>query len=233
MTTTADDPRVAEPDLPSGEIVLPAPPEVEDDEGSGGVLTNVIPMLGSLGSVAVMATMGSTSSAAQERSLLAAGMFLVATVGFVVVQLDRHRAGRLRRADRARTAYLRHLGAVREVIRETARQQRDALLRLHPDPAALPALAEERSRVWERGASHADALQVRYGVEDQPFSRNLVAPDPVASGRADPAAVRALHRLLAVHRAQSGLPATVDLRAVSTGSRSAGPPRRRVRWRGR
>ena len=121
MTSTAGRRRPAAPEPPSGEIVVQAPPEIEDHESSSGVLTSAIPMLGSLGSVAVMATMGSPTSAGQERSLLAAGMFLVATVAFVLAQLDRQRTTRLRRADAARTAYLRHLGTVRAIARRGGR----------------------------------------------------------------------------------------------------------------
>ena len=192
---------------------MQAPPEIEDDESSSGVLTSAIPMLGSLGSVAVMATMGSPTSAGQERSLLAAGMFLVATVAFVLAQLDRQRTTRLRRADTARTAYLRHLGTVRAIARQAAAQQRAAMVWRHPDPASLPSLAEERSRVWERTVTDSEFLQVRYAVCSQPLSLDLVAPDSAAVERVDPAAAAALHRLLAVHRVQPNLPATVDLRA--------------------
>jgi S-DNA-T family DNA segregation ATPase FtsK/SpoIIIE len=198
---------------PSGEIVLQAPPEIEDDESSGGVLTSAIPMLGSLGSVALMTTMGSQTSQGQERSLLAAGMFIVATVAFVLAQLDRQRTRRLRRANGARTAYLRHLGYVRTIAREAAGQQRAAMMWRHPDPASLPSLAEERTRVWEHTATDSEFLQVRYGVCSQPLSLDLVAPDSAAAERVDPAAAAALHRLLAVHRVQQNLPATVDLRA--------------------
>ena len=211
MTSTGRGPAAPEP--PSGEIVLQPPPEIEDDESSGGVLTSAIPMLGSLGSVAVMATMGSPTSQGQERSLLAAGMFLVSTVGFVLVQLDRHRTSRLRRVNGARTAYLRYLGTVRALAREAAAQQRAALVWRHPDPADLPSLAEERSRVWEHSVTDSEFLQVRYGVRSQPLSLGLVAPDSTSTDRVDPAAAAALHRLLAVHRVQPHLPATVDLRS--------------------
>jgi S-DNA-T family DNA segregation ATPase FtsK/SpoIIIE len=213
VTSTAGARRLAPPDPPTGEIVLPAPPELEDDESSSGVLTSAIPMLGSLGSVAVMATMGNPTSAGQERSLLAAGMFLVATVAFVVAQLDRQHTTRLRRANRARTAYLRHLGGVRAIAREAAAQQRAAMVWRHPDPSSLPSLAEERSRVWERTVTDSEFLHVRYGVCSQPLSLDLVAPDSTPADRVDPASAAALHRLLAVHRVQPGLPTTVDLRA--------------------
>jgi S-DNA-T family DNA segregation ATPase FtsK/SpoIIIE len=175
----------------------------------------VIPVLGSLGSVAVMATMGSATSAGRERSLWAAGIFLLATVGFVLAQLDRHRVVRLRRTHRARTAYLRRLVAVRAEVREAAAAQRAALLRRHPAPGALPALVAEGSRVWERAGEHPDFLHVRYGVGPRPLSVTLVASESAESAEsADPVAASALHRLLGVHRTQPDLPVVADLRAV-------------------
>ena len=70
--------------MPGGQIVLQAPPELEPHEGAGGVLMNAIPMLGSLGSIVLVATMGGARAAG--RSFIAAGMFLFATLGFIVVQ---------------------------------------------------------------------------------------------------------------------------------------------------
>ncbi|HET7067142.1 MAG TPA: type VII secretion protein EccCa [Nocardioides sp.] len=195
-------------------VELRAPPELPSSEGAGGVLANAIPMLGSLGSIVLVATMGSSAPGGRARSLLAAGMFLLATLGFIVVQLDRQRKQRTETVNASRTEYLRHLGAVRTIAREAASQQRASLLRQHPAPSALPALAEERSRVWERGVNEAGFLQVRYGVSSQPLSLELVPPDSVPIEYVDPAAASALHRLLAVHRVQSNLPAAVDLRAI-------------------
>ncbi len=82
----------------------------------------------------------------------------------------------------------------------------------HPDPASLPSLAAERTRVWEHTVTDSEFLQVRYGVCSRPLSLDLVAPDFAADG-VDPAAAAALRRLLAVQRVQPTLPATVDLRA--------------------
>jgi DNA segregation ATPase FtsK/SpoIIIE, S-DNA-T family len=202
----------AKPEPPTGEIVLRAPPAIEEPEGVGGILTNAVPMLGSLGTVALMASSGSTATG-QARSLAAAGVFVVATLAFVALQLDRHRRGRALASTRARTAYLRYLRTVRATVRDAADRQRAALLWVHPDPSALPALAEERSRVWESGRADARFLHVRYGVCSQPLSLRLVPPDSAAIEQADPAAASALHRLVAVHRLQPDLPAAVDLRA--------------------
>nr|WP_179665812.1 type VII secretion protein EccCa [Nocardioides panaciterrulae] len=196
--------------MPSGQLVLQPPPEIEANEGASGVLMNAIPMLGSLGSIVLVATMGKDTGG---RSYLAAGMFLFATLGFIVVQLDRQRKQRAQQVTGSRTEYLRYLANVRAMARDAADQQRRALSWHHPEPGALPALVEERSRVWEHGASDPGFLHVRYGVCAQPLSLDLVPPESAPIDQVDPVAASALHRLLVVHRLQPDLPASVDLRA--------------------
>ena len=213
MTTTLRGTRIEQPEMPGGEIKLQSPPEIEQAEGASGVLMNAIPMLGSLGSIVLVATMGSTTPGGSGRSFLAAGMFLFATLGFIVVQIDRQRKQRAQTVTGSRTEYLRYLGTIRKIAREAAAQQRAALLWQHPDPASLPSLAEERTRVWEHTASDAQFLHVRYGVCSQPLALELVPPDSAPVDQLDPAAASALHRLLVVHRVQPNLPASVDLRA--------------------
>lgn len=210
MSTTLRGARLDEPEMPTGQIVLQPPPEIEQNEGAAGVLMNAIPMLGSLGSIVLVATMGSATGG---RSYIAAGMFLFATLGFILVQLDRQRKQRNQQVSGSRTEYLRYLANVRKVAREAADQQRRALTWHHPEPSALPALAEERSRVWEHGVSDSNFLHVRYGVCAQPLSLELVPPESAPIDQVDPAAASALHRLLVVHRLQPDLPASVDLRA--------------------
>ena len=210
MSTALRGARLDAPELPTGQIVLQPPPGIEQREGASGVLVHAIPMLGSLGSIVLVATMGSRSGG---RGYIAAGMFLFATLGFIIVQLDRQRRQRVQQVTASRTAYLRHLAQVREVARKAAAQQRQALTWHHPEPSALPSLAEERSRVWERDSSDARFLHVRYGVCAQPLSMELVPPDS-AVHQVDPAAASALHRLLVVHRRQPDLPASIDLRTV-------------------
>ncbi|WP_139979277.1 type VII secretion protein EccCa [Nocardioides litoris] len=223
MTTTPTPARPAapagreRPEPPSGQLVLKAPPRLQPGEGVSGVALTAIPMLGSLGSVVLVATITRSAGASSEagvRSLLAAGMFLLATVGFVVLQVDRQRRQRGQQVSGSRTEYLRYLAGVRSLVRQAGRQQRDALTWHHPAPEALPALAEERSRVWERGGGDPRRLHVRWGTSTQALTLELVPPDSTTEDHADPAAVSALHRLLQVHRVQPDLPAALDLRAV-------------------
>ena len=211
MSTTLRGGRLDQPEMPTGEIVLQAPPQLEQHEGASGVLMNAIPMLGSLGSIVLVASIG--GAAGGGRSYLAGGMFLFATVGFIVVQIDRQRKQRAQQVTGSRTEYLRYLANVRKVAREAADQQRRALTWQHPAPSALPSLAEERSRVWEHHSSDPHFLHVRYGLCAQPLALDLVAPETTVVDQVDPAAASALHRLLVVHRLLPNLPASIDMRA--------------------
>ena len=167
-------------------------------------------MLGSLGSIVLVATMGGAN---RGRSFLAAGMFLFATLGFIIVQIDRQRKQRAQQVTGSRTEYLRYLSNIRKVARDAADQQRRALNWHHPEPTALPSLAEDRTRLWEHGPTDDNYLHVRYGLCSQPLSLELVPPESAPVDQVDPAAASALHRLLVVHRLQPNLPASIDLRA--------------------
>ncbi|MEO9322015.1 type VII secretion protein EccCa [Nocardioides sp. C4-1] len=205
--------RVEQPEMPTGQIVLQPPPQIQQAEGAGSVAMNAIPMLGSLGSIVLVATMSTGANANPTRSFLAAGMFLFATLGFIVVQIDRQRKQRTQQVVGSRTEYLRYLASVRKTARNAAAQQRRALTWHHPDPAALPSLAEERTRVWEHGSTDPRFLHIRYGRCAQPLALELVPPESAPIDDVDPAAASALHRLLVVHRTQPDLPASIDLRA--------------------
>ncbi|HWJ65757.1 MAG TPA: type VII secretion protein EccCa [Nocardioides sp.] len=200
------------PELPTGQLQLQPPPQIQPSEGAAGVAMNAIPMLGSLGSIVLVAGLGGNSGN-QSLRFIAAGMFLFATLGFIVVQIDRQRKQRQQQVTGSRTEYLRYLSTVRGVARDAADQQRRALTWLHPSPTALPALAEDRSRIWERSSADPSFLQVRYGTCAQPLALELVPPEGAPIDDVDPASASALHRLLVVHRLQPDLPASIDLRA--------------------
>ncbi|HSO65808.1 MAG TPA: type VII secretion protein EccC, partial [Ornithinibacter sp.] len=196
--------------MPTGRIALQPPPEITPSDGASGLLLQAVPMLGSLGSIGFVAM-----SQSGPRAWFTAGMFLLASVGFVLAsgvrQRQQHTAGVLA----ARREYLAYLTEVRGTIRDAAGRQRGAALWDYPDPAALPALAAEGSRVWERTASDGDFLQVRMGTTAQPLCLTLEPPQTPPLAQLDPVAASALHRLLSTHRVQPGLPASAALRAWS------------------
>ncbi len=207
-TTLGRGQKLEPPEMPGGQLILQAPPELAPNEGAGGALMMALPMLGSVGSIVFVAT-----SQSGGKGYIAAGMFLVATLGFVGVSIDRQRKQRAAKVSGARREYLQYLSGVRKVVREAATQQRQSLLWHHPFPAALPAIAEDRTRLWERTPDSPQHLQVRYGLTSQPLALELVPPETAPIEQLDPVAASALHRLLVVHRVQPDLPAALDLRA--------------------
>ena len=204
--------RLDQPELPEGQLQLQPPPQIEQAEGASGVLMNAIPMLGSLGSIVLVATMSGASTGG--RQYIAAGMFLFATLGFVVVQIDRQRKQRIQQVTGTRTEYLRYLGNVRQLAREAADQQRRALTWHHPDPARAA-----RDRRGPHPASGSTAAPTRSSCTSATACATSRSRSSWCRRRArpidqvDPAAASALHRLLVVHRLQPDLPASVDLRA--------------------
>ncbi len=196
------------PQVPTGRIALQPPPEITPSDGASGLLLQAVPMLGSLGSIGFVAM-----SQSGPRAWFTAGMFLLASVGFVLAsgvrQRQQHTAGVLA----ARREYLAYLAEVRGTIREAATRQRQASLWDYPDPASLPAIAAEGSRVWERSVSDPDFLQVRMGTTAQPLCLTLEPPETPPLAQLDPVAASALHRLLSTHHVQPGLAASAALPA--------------------
>ena len=200
--------RIAPPPMPSGDLELQAPPPLHAGEGAGStVIMTAVPMLGSLGAVAFVATSGNGSI----QSYLAAGMFLLASLGFVGVSIWRARSGRTAQATSNRREYLNYLRGVRERARTAGTEQRKHLSWIHPDPHALAAVAEDRTRVWERSPGDDDWLLVRYACGPQRLGLELRPPESDPIERLDPVSASALHRLLATHRILPDLPTAIAL----------------------
>ncbi|MBF4163541.1 type VII secretion protein EccCb [Nocardioides acrostichi] len=206
MTRPATAPR-ADP------LVLPAVPDLAPAEGAGGLVANALPMLGSMGSIALVAS-SAGSGGDPTRSYLAAGMFLLATLGFVVVQIDRQRSRRAAGISEARAGYQAELDDARHRVRAAAGTQREEALRRCPAPSALPTAL---TGGWPARGEH----RARIGTHAEPLHLPLVAPPPRHS--TDPALADAGARLVQAHRLVPDLPFALDL----TGVRSlqvAGPP---------
>ncbi|WP_449385758.1 type VII secretion protein EccCa [Cellulomonas soli] len=202
--------RPAPPSVPSGKVVLQTPPEIQPSDGVSGMLANAIPMLGSVGSI-VFVAMANPG----PRGTLAAGMFLLASVGFIGVNGWRQRSQHQAAVVGARREYLAYLADLRGTVRHTARRQREAALWSSPDPRSLAAIAEERSRVWERRPGHPEYLHTRVGVGEQPLALELEAPETPPLAQLDPVAASAAHRFLITHRNQQDIPLALDVQAVA------------------
>ncbi|MFJ4044113.1 type VII secretion protein EccCa [Microbacterium sp. NPDC089987] len=200
-------PRLAPPRVPAGRLPVQAPPELQPNDGGMGVLGSLLPMLGSVGAI-VMVTMSNQS----VTGLLTGGMFLLSSLGFVAVNGWRQRSQRQAATLGARREYLAYLSELRQTVRVAARQQRRSGNWHLPAPSTLPYLAEERTRVWERGVNDADFLSVRVGTSDQPLCVTLEAPELPPLAQLDPVAASAAHRFMLTHEVQKDLPLGVTLR---------------------
>lgn len=207
---TASSARLAPPPVPSGRVTLQPPPELQPSEGVSGTLAMMVPMLGSVGSIAFIAV-----AAPGPRGYLAGGMFLLATLGFVGVSIWRQRSQHQSTVVGARREYLAYLAELRTTVRQAARQQRRAALWTNPDPVALAAVAEERTRVWERRPEDLDFLHARIGLTDQPLALELEPPDTAPLAQLDPVAASAAHRFLVTHGVQRDLPVSLDVRSTA------------------
>ncbi|MCL2849830.1 MAG: type VII secretion protein EccC, partial [Micrococcales bacterium] len=181
--------RVVAPEIPTGTIVVKAPPDLPAAGQAGSGLTSMLPMLGSLGSVVMISVMrpGPTG-------FLIGGMFLMSSLGFVLVNGWRQRSQRTGEVTRNRREYLGYLASIRADVRAAATQQRQAANWRFPHPSTLVFLAEDRARVWERIAADEEFLQVRVGLADQPSSLALQPPDVPSFAQTDPVCAAAAHR---------------------------------------
>lgn len=199
-------PRLAPPSMPSGRIVLQPPPELVPNEGGSGILTSLLPMLGSVGAI-VMVTISNSG----PTGFLIGGMFLLSSLGFVAVNGWRQRSQRNAQVLGNRREYLAYLSDLRETVRVAGRKQRRHGAWITPAPSALPFIAEERSRVWEREPGHDAFLLTRIGTSDQPLSIVLEAPELPPLAQLDPVAASAAHRFMLTHEIQTGIPLGIEL----------------------
>ena len=203
--------RIEPPPMPYGELELQPPPPLYAGEGAASnVLMTAVPLLGSVGSVVFVAMSGKSA-----QSYLAAGLFLLASLGFVGVSIWRARSGKTAQVTSNRREYLNYLRGIRETARRAGSEQRKHLTWIHPEPVALAAVAEEGTRVWERAPSDEDWLLVRYARGPQRLGLELKPPESDTIDKLDPVSASALHRLLATHRILPDLPTAVALNSFA------------------
>lgn len=200
-------PRLAPPRVPTGRVPVQAPPELAPGDGVSNLLSSLLPMLGSIGAI-VMVTISNQG----PTGFITGGMFLLSSLGFVAVNGWRQRSQRQSQILSSRREYLAYLGELRTTVRTAAKQQRRAATWINPAPSALPYLAEDRTRVWERPADDPDFLSVRVGVTDQPLCITLEAPELPPLAQLDPVSASAAHRFMLTHEIQKDLPLAVSLR---------------------
>lgn len=198
--------RLSPPRVPTGKVTLQVPPEIEASDGGSGLLTSMMPMLGSVGAI-VMVSLSNAGPA----GWLTGGMFLVSALGFVFVNGWRQRSQRQAKLLSARREYLAYLSDLRTTVRNAGKAQRRERNWRYPAPETLSFLVEEGTRVWERDASAEDHLTVRVGLTDQPLCLTLEAPELPPVADLDPVATTAAHRFILTHESEPDLPTFIRL----------------------
>ncbi len=199
--------RLQGPVAPKGRIVLQPPPELEASDGVNTVLTSMVPLLGSVSAIVMMLMTNSGLT-----GLLTGGMFMLSSMGFVVVNGVRQRSQRMANLTASRREYLTYLAQTRKAVRTSAYRQRSAALWNAPNPEALVAVACEPARRWERMPSDDDFMTLRLGSHEEELSVKLESPEISALAQLDPVSASAAHRFLIAHSKLRNMPFTVDMR---------------------
>ncbi len=199
--------RLAPPEFPTDDVVIPPPPRVQARAGMARLLPVIA--LGSMAGIAAL-VWASGMAARGPGAVLAPVMMLVSAAGMAAQFGVRGGTGRL---DDQRRRYLAELERLGELLGTATRQQREALTWTHPAPAALWTLVGGR-RMWERGVHDSDFGHVRVGVGPQRLARRMVLPPTGPPDDTDPVTADALRHLVRSYASADEMPVAIALRGI-------------------
>jgi S-DNA-T family DNA segregation ATPase FtsK/SpoIIIE len=212
-------PRHAAPDIPAGELLVEAPPEIPAAPASRWQqFVQVVPML--TGTVATALLFAGRNGGAY--SYIIGGIFGFSTLGMLFTSTG---TGQPKKAEMmaARREYLRHLATLRRRVRETATMQRIGLHYRHPDPHALWSTVDSY-RLWERRPADGDFGVVRVAVGPQTLATPLIPPITRPLEDLEPMTAGALRRFLDAYSVVPDLPVAVSLRSFARVFVRGAPP---------
>ncbi|MEU4606021.1 type VII secretion protein EccCa [Kribbella sp. NPDC023972] len=164
--------RTPAPGVQQQRVIEPAPSLGGGGGGGGGnAMQMLLPMVGSVGSVAMM-TMGRSGPMVMVGIGLL-GLTLIGSIGGMLS--SRSKGGKDRKHQRTR--YLDYLERMRDDFSKEERTSRAQALELNPPPDALLDCVTDVSRLWERRRTDSDFLQPRCGSGRVP-----VVPAVVGAG---------------------------------------------------
>ena len=206
--TVSRPPRRPAPPLPSGQLVLEAPPLIPKPGGRGmGQMLMMLPMVG--GSAAMAFTFGGSGSGPTRYLMM--GVMGLSALGMLGMSAG---GGGRKEMGFARRDYLRQLAQHRVRVTRVAQQQRETLWYLHPDPDELWSLVAGY-RLWERRPDDADFGVARIGLGPQALSTTLVPPATRSLEALEPLSALALRRFITAYTALSDMPAAMAVNGFS------------------
>ncbi len=198
-------PRRSSPDLPSGEVILEAPPEIPKATGRQLMQSlMMVPMMAGSGAMALMFT----GNASGPLRYVVGGLFGMSALGMVGMGMMSGGGAGKREMGYARREYMRQLSQHRVRVTRAALQQRKALAYLHPDPDELWSVAASY-RLWERRRDDADFGVARIGVGPQALATTLIPPATRPLEALEPLSALALRRFITTYTSVPDLPAAM------------------------
>ncbi|MFF0150125.1 type VII secretion protein EccCa [Micromonospora sp. NPDC005203] len=200
--------RQPEPEYPSGEVLLEAPPEVPAPSGRAwGQMMMMLPMLaGSFAMALMFAGRGGSTL-----GYVTGGLFGLSAIGMLGSQLTNNSGGPTKQEMlQKRREYMTHLSRQRRRVLKTVEKQREAAFYRHPDPDALWSVPLG-PRLWERRRGDVDFATVRIGLGPQELATPLVPPPATSLEKLEPMCALALRRFLTTYGEVPDLPVTMAL----------------------
>ncbi|MBB2941768.1 S-DNA-T family DNA segregation ATPase FtsK/SpoIIIE [Actinoplanes lutulentus] len=204
-------PRRPAPAMPAGEVLLDPPPEVPQPTGKAWTRMMMILPMGA-GAAAMALMMGAQRGG--PITYVAGAMYGVSMLGMMAMMATNTGGPGKREMVEARRQYLRHLSQLRAQLRDTIRQQREALYYRNPDPDTLWSLPDS-GRLWERRRGDADFTVIRVAVGPQEVATRLVPPQTRPVDELEPLCATALRRFVNAYSVVPDLPVSVSLRDFS------------------
>lgn len=204
--------RVYPPVVPTHDIVVSAPPVVQNAQG--GVLSwlqYVLPSVGMLGSLVFIFAFHTSIL-----MILAGGAFAICAIGSGVLMAFVQRRMAKNQRKRQRTGYLEYLALQRKRLLQLAKEQRLMVSRLYPPYEELATRVEERETLWERRPADQDFLSVCIGSGPGPLACKLTLDrgDGNFMTRFVPELLTEAESLVTEYNYLDDLPAIVSLRNV-------------------
>ncbi|GHH44113.1 type VII secretion protein EccCa [Lentzea cavernae] len=204
------------PEMPEGELVLDAPPEIPPPAGRQWTqVLMALPMVLMMAAMVLMfsGSFGQLGSSGTIR-YVTMGLFGFAMLAMVGVAFLNGGGPSKREMGNARRLYLRGLSQHRVRVGRAARRQRTALWYLHPDPATLWSVADS-FRLWERRRGDDDFGVVRIGLGRQNLATTLITPDTKPLEQLEPLSALALRQFITTHSEVPDLPLAMAVNGFS------------------
>ncbi|WP_163508153.1 type VII secretion protein EccCa [Fodinicola acaciae] len=203
------------PEMPSGELILEAPPEIPTPGGrQWQQMLMIVPMIAMMASIILISTINSGTSATNPLRYVTFGLFGAAMLGMLLLLFLNGSGPSKREMAVARRRFLRGLSQHRVRVGRTADRQREALTYVHPDPDSLWSFADSY-RLWERRRTDEDFGAVRIGVGRQGLATALVPPDTQPLESLEPLSALALRRFITTYTTIDELPLALAITGFS------------------